>query len=158
MSLARAARQMQSAQHELETVPVSALPIVFVSYAHEDGDLRDTLCELLAAQGYDVWSDTRIAAGQDFHDRIGDALTAAIAVLVLWSDHSIASQWVRWEAEQALKRKKLLPVAAPQLDKRDIRPPFYSLKTLDFGCDEDLLKELRHLERGAGRRDDAIVA
>lgn len=154
MSLARAARQMQSAQHELETVPISVLPIVFVSYAHEDEALRDEVTGRLAAEGYDVWSDARIAAGQNFHDRIGDALTAAVAVLVLWSDHSIASEWVCWEAEQALKRKKLLPVAAPELDKRDIRPPFYSLKTLDFGRDEDLLKELRHLERRAHESGD----
>jgi hypothetical protein len=85
------------------------MPDVFVSYAREDRDRARLLAEALEAQGWSVWWDRKIVAGQAFDDTIEQQLQTAKSVVVLWSRHSIGSEWVRNEAGLASERDVLVP-------------------------------------------------
>ena len=82
---------------------------VFVSYARSDKARVAPLVAALEAQGWSVWWDPEIEAGQQFDDQIEAELTAAKAVLVVWTPTSVASRWVRGEAREAADRGVLVP-------------------------------------------------
>jgi adenylate cyclase len=83
---------------------------VFVSYARSDKALVAPLVSAIQAQGWSVWWDPEIEAGQHFDDQIEAELKAAKAVLVVWTPTSAASRWVRGEAREAADRGTLVPV------------------------------------------------
>ena len=84
---------------------------VFISYAHEERALARKLADaLLAARGWSVWWDTSLRTGEQFPKRIQDAVAASRCVLVLWSKHSIDSNWVVAEASEGWERGILAPV------------------------------------------------
>jgi len=85
------------------------MPDVFISYAREDRDRARLLAEALQAHGWSVWWDRKIVAGQTFDDTIEQQLQTAKSVVVLWSRHSIGSEWVRNEAGLASERDVLVP-------------------------------------------------
>jgi len=91
----------------------------FLSYAAEDRSLAEIIARALEERGYAVWWDRRISPGQQFDQSIATALASAGAVVVLWSRHSSASEWVREEALHGKNRGILVPVS---LDGSD--PPF----------------------------------
>lgn len=85
-------------------------PDVFVSYSHEDRDRSNRIASFLTARGLRMWWDDRLAVAVPFDDQLEDRLTKARCVAVLWSRHSVRSQWVRAEAGVALERGVLIPV------------------------------------------------
>ena len=91
---------------------------LFISYAHEDSATAQRLAALLEASGLTVWWDPHLRAGQDFALEIERILQQVHCVVVLWSAHSVASRWVRAEANEGLRLGKLVPAA---LD--DATPP-----------------------------------
>ncbi len=82
---------------------------VFVSYARSDKERVAPLVAAIEAQGWSVWWDPEIDAGQQFDDQIEEELKAARAVLVVWTTASVASRWVRGEAREAADRGVLVP-------------------------------------------------
>lgn len=91
---------------------------VFVSYASEDRELAGKLSSALGAQGWSVWWDRNIIAGQAFDHAIERELETAKSVVVLWSKHSIASEWVKSEAAVAAERGVLVPAII-----ESVKPP-----------------------------------
>jgi adenylate cyclase len=83
---------------------------VFVSYARSDKALVAPLVAAIEAQGWSVWWDPEIDAGQQFDDQIEAELKKARAVVVVWTPTSAASRWVRGEAREAADRGTLVPV------------------------------------------------
>lgn len=83
---------------------------VFVSYASADRERARQIAALVAGEGWDVWWDRTIPPGRQFDEVIEEALDAATCVVVLWSNASIASTWVKTEAAEANRRKLLIPV------------------------------------------------
>ncbi len=83
---------------------------VFISYARTDKERVAPLVAAIEAQGWSVWWDPEIDAGQQFDDQIEAELKAAKAVLVVWTPTSAASRWVRGEAREAADRGTLVPV------------------------------------------------
>src|SRR5438045_5935700 len=77
-----------------------AVSDVFVSYAREDQDKARLLAGALAAQGWSVWWDRHIPLGKSFDRVIEEEIASAKCVVVLWSRHSVDSDWVRSEAEE----------------------------------------------------------
>ena len=149
MSLAHATRSMIDAkERELAANGVRPAERIVLSYAHPDRAFVEDLAAELAAQGIPVWWDDRIGAGQCIDDTIIEALEQAAGVVVLWSEASVKSDWVRWEAIQAMKYGKLIPVALPGLDLRDIRPPFSRLNTLAFDNRRRLCAEVERYLAG----------
>jgi len=83
---------------------------IFLSYATPDRATAETIAKALKAQGWAVWWDRKIPPGRYYEDVIHAALSEAKCVVVLWSEHSIASDWVKEEAEEGKKRGILVPV------------------------------------------------
>ena len=103
---------------------------IFISYNHEDRDKAKILAEIFVRRGYDVWWDVSLCIpGQNFSDEINEVLKKARTAIVLWSDKSINSMWVKSEAALALEKGILLPV---WLEKVDLPLPFNSLHTIDL--------------------------
>lgn len=111
---------------------------VFISYAREDRDTARALAEQLEANGYSVWWDRELVAGNQFADVIESKLDAADAVIVLWSQHSRKSYWVRDEAAVGRDRNRLIPFSldddTPPLGFRQLHTP--SLAGWDGRSDE----------------------
>ncbi len=82
---------------------------VFISYAGEDRARARSLASALGVKGWSVWWDRKIITGQAFDQAIEGELETAKSVVVLWSNHSIASEWVKNEAADAAERGVLVP-------------------------------------------------
>lgn len=83
---------------------------IFISYASKDRPIAKELAQLLKNRGWTVWWDSHIPIGDRFDTAIEKELRNAKAVLVLWTKHSIASEWVKNEASDAAQRGILIPV------------------------------------------------
>jgi hypothetical protein len=84
---------------------------IFISYANQDRACAQRLANALIAVGWSVWWDRKIIAGQSFDQVIERELETAKSVVVLWSEHSVASEWVKNEAEVASQRGVLVPAS-----------------------------------------------
>ncbi len=83
---------------------------IFLSYAREDELRAGELAAALEAQGWSVFWDRRIPAGESWRSYIGTALQTAACIVVAWSRHSVDSQWVLEEADEGRLRGILIPV------------------------------------------------
>jgi tetratricopeptide (TPR) repeat protein len=83
---------------------------VFISYASEDRARVRPLAEALQAKGFSVWWDRSLAAGQDYTAIIERELRGAKAVVVIWTQSSTLSTFVRDEAGRARDQGRLVPV------------------------------------------------
>jgi cell division protein FtsN len=83
---------------------------IFLSYASEDRDRAREIAVDLEALGWTVWWDRKLQAGKTFAGVIESEIKKSDCVLVLWSKASIASRWVRDEANEGLERNILVPV------------------------------------------------
>ena len=85
---------------------------IFISYSREDRVRVKPLAEALQNTcGWSVWWDVRIPAGQTFDEVIEAALDEARCVIVVWSEISIKSHWVKTEAAEGRGRGILVPVS-----------------------------------------------
>ena len=107
----------------------------------------------LRAEDIDVWWDDDLYASQKWEETIDKSLTEASAIIVLWSETSIASDWVRYEASAAKSRGTLVPA---KVSRCDIPTPFLSVQTVDLlhwdGHEEarpfqQIVKSIRNLDR-----------
>ncbi|MGE0739864.1 MAG: TIR domain-containing protein [Hyphomonadaceae bacterium] len=92
---------------------------VFISYAREDKQRAEHVARGLSELGLECFWDSDIPPGQTWADYIESKLGACKAVVVLWSENSTKSNWVREEARMGREKAKLIPAA---LDKSP--PPF----------------------------------
>jgi hypothetical protein len=83
---------------------------IFISYAREDQPRARILADTLESKGWSVWWDPRIRSGEAFDRIIETALSDARCVVVLWSQRSVGSDWVRAEASNGLSRGILISV------------------------------------------------
>jgi len=86
------------------------VPDIFLSYSRVDQARAKPFAEALAAEGYDVWWDVALKAGEAYDEVTEHALNTAPVVVVLWSPRSAESRWVRAEATVAQRNGALLPV------------------------------------------------
>jgi hypothetical protein len=82
---------------------------VFLSYAREDSARAAQVANALQAAGIDVFWDSEIPPGQTWADYIETKLAQCKALIVLWSEHSTKSQWVREEARMGRDKGVLIP-------------------------------------------------
>lgn len=74
---------------------------VFVSYQKADRKLAERVVNALAEAGYSVWWDDRLTPAESWDRLIEREIGAAKCVLVLWTERSVGSDWVRIEANFA---------------------------------------------------------
>jgi TIR domain len=84
---------------------------IFISYKHEEQATARKLANALESEGWTVWWDPKLRAGEHFDDVIEKALNDAKCVIVMWSERSVQSRYVRDEATYALEKDKFVPVA-----------------------------------------------
>ena len=89
---------------------------IFISYKREDQPTARQLADALEKEGWNVWWDPKLRAGDHFDDVIEKALNEAKCVIVLWSTGSLQSRYVRDEATFALERNKLVPIAIENVE------------------------------------------
>lgn len=89
---------------------------IFISYAREDRPKAQQLAVALERQGWSVWWDIAIPAGQKFGDVISEKLSQADVIVVLWSAISVKRDWVLDEAKVGMQRNILIPVFIESVD------------------------------------------
>lgn len=88
---------------------------VFISFAHNDSFLAKKVTSTLEEKGFEVWNaETEILPGDNFAEKISDALKESDAMVVLLSPESLKSNYVQWEINYALGNKsykqRVIPV------------------------------------------------
>jgi hypothetical protein len=117
---------------------------VFLSYSSKDGAQIEKLDGDLGARHYSVWWDRGLIAGQSYRDVLQQRIETVKAVVVLWTENSIGSKWVRAEADLADKHDKLICLRDPKLDPQRIPMPFAANHHIIVAADDlsGLLKAL----------------
>jgi TIR domain len=102
---------------------------IFISYKREEQPEARRLADALEREGWTVWWDPRLRAGEHYDEVIEKALTEASCVIVMWSERSVQSRYVREEAAYALERDKLIPV---EIQKVNLPFRFRGVHTLSL--------------------------
>jgi hypothetical protein len=76
---------------------------IFISYSSKDVKIAESIQEYLEYNGFDVWRD-KSEIRRDWSKEIAGALSRQDVILVLWSEDSSKSQWVKneWITARAL--------------------------------------------------------
>jgi hypothetical protein len=84
---------------------------VFISYATDDAPSAVSIRDALEAAGIACWMAPRdIAPGADYAEQIIDAIEACAVMVLVLSETSNQSRYVRNEVERAIaKRKTVIP-------------------------------------------------
>ena len=83
---------------------------VFISYKREDLEIARAVAHALSVQGFSVWWDTSLVAGQSFTPEILKQLVNAKAVVLCWTKNAATSKWVEAEARIAASANMLVPL------------------------------------------------
>ena len=103
---------------------------VFISYSREDLGAVKRLAEAVEAAGYDVWWDADLPPHLSYGDVITAKIGMAKAAIVVWSQASASSQWVRAEADMARNQAKLVQTS---LDNVMPPLPFNQIQFAELG-------------------------
>ena len=102
---------------------------IFISYARSTAAKAQQVADALRTLGYGVWRDDELPAHRAYADVIRERLTAAKAVVVIWSSEAANSEWVRSEAERARADHKLVQLS---LDDAELPMPFDQIQCADL--------------------------
>lgn len=102
---------------------------LFISYSRMDKAMAQKVADALKDEGYDVFWDADIPPGQRFDAYILSQLEQSDAAIVLWSTHSVTSDYVKEEAEHAKTRGQLVPV---RIDDAGLPFGFARIHTTDL--------------------------
>jgi len=82
---------------------------VFVSYDHDDRDRVRPLVEAIEQRGLSVFWDRDIPPGSSWDDVLERSFDRARCVVVVWTERSRESKWVRTEASARAKLRAVEP-------------------------------------------------
>ena len=91
---------------------------IFLSYTEKDREAVRRLADTLQSVGWSVWWDRRIPAGLTWRNVLDRELRSMRCMVVLWSSHSVLSDWVCEEAAEGRQLGRLVPVLIER-----VRPP-----------------------------------
>jgi hypothetical protein len=83
---------------------------IFISYKRDEQAMARKLANALESEGWTVWWDPKLRAGEHFDDVIERSLNEAKCVIVMWSKLSVKSEYVKAEATEALEQRKLVSI------------------------------------------------
>ena len=96
----------------------------FISYSSQDQAFAERLYADLQAKGIRCWfAPEDLKIGDAFRDRIDESIRMYDKLLVILSQHSIDSSWVKYEVNKALKKEQdqgkptLFPIALDEAIK-----------------------------------------
>lgn len=118
---------------------------IFLSYSRKDRAVAAALAEILPRFGWTLYWDRQLLAGEVYDEVLEREIDAARCVVVLWSAHSIASQWVRNEADEGASRNVMVSV---RIDDVKVPLAFRRIQAADLvgwtgGPDDPRLGELQ---------------
>ena len=81
---------------------------VFISYSSKDEETANLVVDGLSARGVQCWKagTYTINSGEDFRQKIADALDECKIFLIILSEHSMSSPWCKLELTEALRKNK----------------------------------------------------
>jgi hypothetical protein len=120
---------------------------IFISYAHADQEFVNELVQRLRNAGISVWKDSHdLHAGDDWRERIDDAIKAATALIVVMTPAAADSEYVSYEWACGLGADvRVLPVL---VERSELHPRLSAMHYLDFTTPSDrpwdrLIQELQ---------------
>lgn len=116
---------------------------VFISYAKPQQPEAKQLADQLVGAGYSVWWDRHVDIGDEWHPEIERELRYARVAIVIWSKDAQDSSFVRWEAQQALRERKLIQLRINHFHQDSVPPPFCNEQVGVFDDVSALLSTLR---------------
>lgn len=113
---------------------------VFLSHSSLDKDFVDSIAETLGNHGIPVWySRTNILGAQQWQDEIGQALRRCDWFIVILSQKSVQSMWVKRELAFALNdnkyNNKIIPVLYQPCDFDNLSWTLSLFEIIDFSGD-----------------------
>ena len=115
----------------------------FISYSGKDQEFADRLHEGLQNKGVRCWfAPHDVKAGEKLHEQIDAAIRLHDKLLLILSEHSMNSEWVKTEIfnarerEVAEKKRKLFPVRLVPYET------LYDWKCFDAKTGKDLAREI----------------
>ncbi|MFI4933418.1 MAG: TIR domain-containing protein [Caulobacterales bacterium] len=102
---------------------------IFISYARSTARQAEAVSEALRSLGYSVWRDDDLPSHRAYADVIEEQLRTAKAVVVIWSEEAVKSQWVRSEADRARGEDKLVQLS---VDGARLPMPFDQIQCADL--------------------------
>lgn len=113
---------------------------VFLSHSSNNSEIAESISETLIRHGVPVWySPQNIVPAQQWHDEIGKALKRCDWFMILLSEDSIASQWVKRELTYALTHNQyydsIMPVIIENCDYEELSWTLCSFQMIDFTPD-----------------------
>lgn len=82
---------------------------IFMSYSREDRPKAEQIARALEAEGFSIWWDKVLRAGQSYDQVTEEMLGDSVVAIVLWSKISVKSNWVRSEATLGQRECTLVP-------------------------------------------------
>src|ERR1700675_3522615 len=134
---------------ELEGPPHGAKPTaeparVFISYSSHDAGVAQSVCSALETAGFTCWIAPRdVVPGKQYADGIIRAINDSTILVVVLSEHAVASAHVGKELERASSKRH--PIIALRTDTAPLIPAF-----------EYFLSESQWIDVGAAGVDEAI--
>ena len=114
-------------------LPRSTSPDVFLSYARTDATVAGEIRSALELEGIVVWQDkSRIENGDHFPTEIIDGIFKAAGTLVLWSETSAQSAWVRDEALLGYALNRLHPVFLERGVEKFLEPRYREIDAAGY--------------------------
>lgn len=102
---------------------------VFISYSSASRERVGVLANALDKEGFEVWWDHALNPGEDYRQKIGEALATCDAAVVAWSPGAATSDWVISEAERLRHWNRLVP---SMIEACTLPQPFDVLHTADL--------------------------
>jgi formylglycine-generating enzyme required for sulfatase activity len=110
---------------------------IFISYAKKDREKVEPIALALMEQGWSVFWDRNIPGGRTWDEVIEEEIEAAKCIIVVWSNISKSSRWVRAEAEEGLKRGILVPVSVEDTNIPLLFRPIQSVRLIHWEGDSN---------------------
>ena len=102
---------------------------IFISYKREDSIVANRIKNALESKNIRIWWDEKLQTGQKWEEKIDHMLYDSSVVLVLWSNLSIESDWVKHEASYAATNRKLVQA---KISECTLPGPFQSRMATDL--------------------------
>lgn len=124
---------------------------LFISYSSRHRDVTEQLLADLRAAGWShdqIWWDDRLRGGDVYWREIADALQSAAAVIVVWTEEAVDSDWVYAEANRGRALRRLVQAVDNHLNQADLPMPFDALHVESLSNRERLLEAIRRRASG----------
>jgi hypothetical protein len=111
---------------------------IFFSYSSTDRERVRLIRDALAAQGFEVFWDQQVPAGEDWDSWIRQQLANSKCAMVFWSATSVRSRNVRHEATVASQQDKLITVLLEPLMAQQFPMGLYTQQAVnlsEWDCD-----------------------